>query len=94
MGDFQKQAVIDETERMLDGVKTLVRESTKRKGPEVSQAAAVNSAIEMLAVAIAPMTGKNRENFVDLIMGNLAEQINRQVSRYVTNAAIRKAKKE
>jgi uncharacterized NAD-dependent epimerase/dehydratase family protein len=94
MEDFDKQAIIDETERMFDDIKKLVRESTKRKGSLVSQSAAINTAIEMLAVAIAPTTGKNREALVDLIMGNLAKQINKFVSRHVADNVIQKAKKE
>ena len=94
MKEFDAQAIIDETVRMFEGVKKLVQESTKRKGSAVSQAAAVNVAIGMLAVAIAPTTGKNRENLVDIVMENLAKEINRCVSKYVANNAISKAKKE
>ena len=94
MQKFDGQVVIDETERMLDGVKKLVRESNKRNGITVSQAACINVAIEMLAVAIAPTSGENRETLVDLVMGNLAKEINRYVSKYVANNAINKAKKE
>lgn len=94
MKEFDAQAIIDETERMFDGVKKLVRESTKRKGSAVSQAAAVNVAIELLAVAIAPTTGKNRETLVDIVMESLAKEINRCVSKYAANNAINKAKKE
>jgi hypothetical protein len=94
MKEFDGRAIIDETEWMLDGIKKLVRESSKRKGPAVSQAAAVNVAIETLAVAIAPSSGKSRDTFVDLIMNNLAEQTTRHTSKYMANTAIDKAKKE
>ena len=94
MKEFDGQAIIDETERMFDGFKHLVRESTKRKGLAVSQAAAVNVAVETLAVAIAPTSGKNRETFVDLIMSSLAELVNKHVSKQAANIAINKAKKE
>jgi hypothetical protein len=93
MKEFDGQAIIYETERMLDAVKKLVRESSKRKGPAVSQAAAVNVSIETLAVTIAPTSGKSRETLVNLIMDSLAKQTKIQESKNLANNAISKAKK-
>lgn len=94
MENFDVKAMIDETERMIDGVKALVRASTKRRGPTVSRTAAANSAVEMLAIVVAPMSSKSREDFVNLIMKNLAKEIDKKVSMYLTSNVIRKAKKE
>jgi len=80
MEKFDGQGVIDETIRMIDGVKRLVRASTKRKGLAVSEAASANVAIKILAVILAPLNGKSRDIVMEAMMKSLAKQISNHVA--------------